>query len=418
MGGTMSTGGAGGQGDAGNGAGTKGTGGSGSTTPSGGLARTGGIAGSGGLFGSGGMAGRGGVAGTGGLRRSGGTAGAGVSSGGGGAGGVVGRGGTTSAGGIAGTSGSTGSSGAFGIPCTSNQDCPSDATCCGGSDQSCDGTRLPSGNSTNPGEFVVSADGLTVTDTITGLIWQRDGSGTRSGCRDASGSGGGNLRCTWNEAQAYCTSLTLGGVSGWRLPAPMELYTIVDFAGTNATIDPVAFPDTPADGFWASSPYAGRPGIVSFATGTSGNGDMFNYHIRVRCVRGLRCYPANRFVVLSGELVHDTLTDLVWQQQASTTTMSLADAQTYCSAAGSSFRLPTLKELLSIVDYTVTSGPQINQTAFPNTPEERFWSSPPCAGSPCPEWGVSFLSTSGSTFYYGGASLMLEVRCVRRRQGT
>ena len=36
----------------------------------------------------------------------------------------------------------------------------------------------------------------------------------------------------------------------------------------------------------------------------------------------LRCYPTNRFVVLAGGLVSDTLTNLVWQQQASRTTMS------------------------------------------------------------------------------------------------
>jgi hypothetical protein len=426
MGGATSRGGAGGQGDGGSGTGTKGTGGSGGITASGGSAGSGGLTGSGGLLGSGGRSGRGGVAGTGGTVASGGVTGTGGSVGSGGAvsaggsssvvgtGGAVGRGGTTGEGGIGGTGGSTGSS-VFGMPCTSDQDCPPDATCCDGSDESCDGTMLPSGNSANPGEFLVSADGLTVTDTITGLVWQRDGSGTRSGCSRGADAGSGDLTCTWAEARAYCASLTLGGVSDWRLPAVLELYTIVDFTGTNATIDPVAFPNTPADLFWASAPHAANPGVVSFDTGSSGIGDLYNYHIRVRCVRGLRCYPTNRFVVISGGLVHDTLTDLVWQQQASTTTMSLTDAQTYCSSAGSGFRLPTLKELQSIVDHTVTSGPPIDQTAFPNTPEDGFWPSQPCAGSSCPEWGVSFGSTSGYTFYNSGTSLSLslEARCVR-----
>jgi hypothetical protein len=55
----------------------------------------------------------------------------------------------------------------------------------------------------------------------------------------------------------------LGGVSGWRLPAVMELSTVVDFTGTNTTttIDPVAFPNTPADLFWGSSPSAGSAGV-------------------------------------------------------------------------------------------------------------------------------------------------------------
>ena len=332
-------------------------------------------------------------------------------------GGVVRTGGARGSGGISGTGGAAGSSSVYGMPCTSNQNCPSDAICCDGSNESCDDTRLPSGDSANPGEFVVSADGLSVTDTITGLIWQRDGSGTRSGCSEgASGVGTGNLTCTWDEARAYCASLTLGGVAGWRLPAVMELFTIVDFTGTDATIDPVAFPNTPADSFWTSFPYAFSlpvAWLVSFDTGMTGFADVHSCHSRARCVRGSRCYPLNRFVVVSGGLVHDTLTSLVWQQQPSTMIMSLADAQTYCSSAGSGFRLPTLKELLSIVDLTVTSGSPIDQTAFPNTPEVGFWSSPPCAGSSCPEWGVSFGESSGSTFFDVGISIKLKTRCVR-----
>jgi hypothetical protein len=99
----------------------------------------------------------------------------------------------------------------FGMPCTTNQDCPSDAVCCDGSDEKCDGTRLPAGAGTNAGQFLISADGLTVTDTITGLRWQRDGAGTRAGCK----LDGSKPICAWTEAKDDCASLTLGGVSGW-----------------------------------------------------------------------------------------------------------------------------------------------------------------------------------------------------------
>ncbi|MGB8297301.1 MAG: DUF1566 domain-containing protein, partial [Polyangia bacterium] len=110
----------------------------------------------------------------------------------------------------------------YGMPCSTTDDCPSNATCSDGSNESFDGTRLPSGDGANSGQYAVSADGLTVTDTITGLVWQRDGSGTRAVC--AAGT-----TCTWAEAKVYCAALVLGGVSGWRLPGVMELSTIVDF---------------------------------------------------------------------------------------------------------------------------------------------------------------------------------------------
>ena len=103
--------------------------------------------------------------------------------------------------------------------------------------------------------------GLTVTDTITGLVWQRDGWGTRAGCSGgADGLGSGNLTCSWSEAQSYCASLTLGGVSGWRLPGRNELSTLVDFTETNPCIDQTAFPNAPSDWFQTSSSNARSSG--------------------------------------------------------------------------------------------------------------------------------------------------------------
>jgi len=193
------------------------------------------------------------VSGTGGAVGAGGSVPPSASGGGGvaGSGGASGMAGSEGGGGM---SGSGGSRAAFVMPCTSKQDCSSDANCCDGGSESCDGTKLASGDGTNSGEFVVSADGLTVTDTITGLVWQRDGWGTRAGCSGgADGLGSGNLTCSWSEAQSYCASLTLGGVSGWRLPGRNELSTLVDFTETNPCIDQTAFPNAPSDWFQTSS---------------------------------------------------------------------------------------------------------------------------------------------------------------------
>ena len=97
--------------------------------------------------------------------------------------------------------------------------------------------------------------------------------------------------------------------------------------------------------------------------------------------------------------------------------MSWSDAQTYCSCSGAGFRVPTVKELASIVDATVTSGATINQTMFPNTPAVAFWTSSPYVGPPSPSagssgnmWEVDF--SSGYSYYddlrNGG-----RARCVR-----
>jgi len=168
------------------------------------------------------------------------------------------------------------------MSCSPEQVCPTWATCCDGSNPACSGTRLPEGDGTNPGQFVVAADGLTVSDTNTYLVWQRDGSGTRKGC-----SGTGNLTCAWAEANTYCAGLQLGTLTGWRLPSHQELRTIVDFTQYNPAIDLATFPDTAVDWYWSSTPYGGSSGAawyVSFANGAASPFDEADYD-RVRCVR-------------------------------------------------------------------------------------------------------------------------------------
>jgi hypothetical protein len=215
------------------------------------MAGTGGAIGTGGMIGTGGRLETGGVIGT---------------------GGALGTGGTPGTGGVSGAGGATvpsctpackaqedcvgGKCVAFqlgGMACSSLADCPSWTTCC--ANQGCDGTRIPAGDGPNSGQFVVSADTLTVTDTVTGLVWQRAGSGARSGCTGTNDVPGD--ACTWSEAASYCGSLTLGGLTGWRLPTLMELTTIVDYTQSDPSIDLAAFPNTMIRMYWTSSSYPG-----------------------------------------------------------------------------------------------------------------------------------------------------------------
>jgi WD40 repeat protein len=113
--------------------------------------------------------------------------------------------------------------------------------------------------------------GGTVLDTLTKLTWQRSlDAATRS----------------WSEAGAYCASLTLDG-AGWRLPNMKELQTLIDERTTSPAIDRAAFPDTPSEAFWTSSPLVGGPveaWFVNFYSGVSYTNVPENAY-RVRCVR-------------------------------------------------------------------------------------------------------------------------------------
>jgi len=127
----------------------------------------------------------------------------------------------------------------------------------------------------NQASYAVDPSGNRVKDNITGLEWQRTSSATTY---------------TWSQAGTYCDVLEIDGLSDWRLPMQIELLSIMDETKTSesVSIDATAFPNTPGELFWTSTPYAGdssQAWFVSFYGGRSGVGSMSGYSGRVRCVR-------------------------------------------------------------------------------------------------------------------------------------
>ncbi len=241
-------------------------------------------------------------------------------------------------------------------------------------------------------------------DRVTGLSWQR--------ILDPNIN---NL----HRASDYCEGLTLAGHHDWRLPSLIELVSIADTSRADPAIDPVVFPDTPsAPPFWSSQTDITNTGLgwyVSFKNGGAYGGNDIIRLARARCVRGpasctedVRDSPYS----IGGDSAHDERTGLTWQRSAAHDNYAWQDAKTLCSkldSGGGGWRLPSLRELLTVVDLNHFD-PAVDASVFPGTSSELFWSSTPSLAPAGTAWGVNFTRGGSAA---APVSTKAHVRCAR-----
>jgi len=119
-----------------------------------------------------------------------------------------------------------------------------------------------------------SRSGDIVTDNVTGLQWQDD-------------EEVGQVEKTWEEAKSYCSALSVGGQSDWRLPTPKELMMIVDNSKFDSALDST-FVNVTSYRYWSSTSYASDSSyawMVDFHNGQV-NWPSKTAESSVRCVRG------------------------------------------------------------------------------------------------------------------------------------
>jgi len=108
--------------------------------------------------------------------------------------------------------------------------------------------------------------------------------------------------------------------------------------------------------------------------------------------------------------VTDNNTGLIWQQTDNGNSYNWNSAVTACGSLAAGFRLPTKKELLTIVNYEITyPGPAID-SKFKNTRSTFYWSSTTSAANSAHAWGVNFSFGSVYVYYKDSA---LPIRCVK-----
>ena len=128
--------------------------------------------------------------------------------------------------------------------------------------------------------------------------------------------------------------------------------------------------------------------------------------------------PSGRYVI-GGQAPHqtvlDTRTNLTWERDW-TDLLTADGAKNRCAAlaattGGAAWRVPTLKELFTIMDYSVPQEvpqPRIDTQAFGATPPGTYWTATPARNSTEP---VQCLDIESSMIGCGG-DLALS-RCVR-----
>ena len=226
----------------------------------------------------------------------------------------------------------------------------------------------------------------TVSDLVTGLMW------TKSIDLDGNGTISMFDKRTLAQADDEAASLTVGGYDDWRLPTIKELYSLIDFTGTDPAptatdssgltpfIDTTYFDfsyglatgERIIDSQFASSTVDVDTSSetkmfgVNFADGRIkgyGLGPLYAKAFFVRYVRGSLAYGVNDFHDNGDGTITDNATTLMWSRADSGAGMDWAEALAWVQAKNaanylgySDWRLPNIKELQSLVDYTRSPG--------------------------------------------------------------
>ncbi|MFH2142193.1 MAG: DUF1566 domain-containing protein [Bacteroidota bacterium] len=238
---------------------------------------------------------------------------------------------------------------------------------------------------------------LMVRDKNTGLVWELKSF-------EKNSLNPYDRKHTYKEAINHIQNLNrhqYGGFSDWRMPNREELRSIVNYNDSIPASDIDIFPEMLPEFYWSCDSYKINPSMQWGIYFGYGCGICFS-NSKFYSVRAVRSgynpafgNPARyNFSVLDNGVVIDKNTDLMWMHDEPGE-MSFIDALKYCKKLDlggySDWRLPSMKEIATLVDLSCSDGNWFNKEIFPGVktkPLGFYWSSSTFAATF--GWGVNF----------------------------
>jgi hypothetical protein len=246
-----------------------------------------------------------------------------------------------------------------------------------------------------------------VRDNNTGLVWE-----SKSPVENDVNFQGN--RYTWEDALIYIKELNkkgFGGFRDWRLPSREELRMMVDYNGQIPATDLKFFPDCLPAFYWSKDPNLKEPIFawgMYFAYGCA-ICYLKTFYYPVRAVRsgysrGFGDIMGYSFADNNDGTVTDSNTGLMWMKDEGPE-LNWEGAMKHCQelhlAGHNDWRLPTIREIGSLMDLSFKDSCWFHKQFFPGTktaPLGFYWSSTTYGDTF--GWGVNFQF--GYDGYYAG----------------